>query len=143
MPGKIQTLSTILRWLLYGQVFTTLHWQMYQRYSTKLDDVLLETNIFGKKIIEQMLNGTHYVRSLRGFIIIGEATEILKWKAFFEQYGKDKSYDFSEIQRLMLEINNKSNENCVSIVDNCIKNIKSMKCDFDQFASCCSRNSEV
>ena len=43
----------------------------------------------------------------------------------------------------MLEINNKSNENCVSIVDNCIKNIKSMKDDFDQFASFCSRNSEV
>ena len=110
---------------------------------TGLDDVLLETNIFGKKTIEQILNGTHYVRSLRGFIIIGEAIERLKWKAFFEQYGKDKNYDFSEIQRLMLEINNKSNENCVSIVDNCIKNIKSMKDDFDQFASFCSRNSEV
>ena len=110
---------------------------------TGLDDVLLETNIFGKKTIEQILHGTHYVRSLRGFIIIGEAIERLKWKAFFEQYGKDKNYDFSEIQKLMLEINNKSNENCVSIVDNCIKNIKSMKDDFDQFASSCSRNSEV
>ena len=43
----------------------------------------------------------------------------------------------------MLEINNKSNQNCVSIVDNCIKNIKSMKYDFDQFTSFCSRNSEV
>ena len=27
----------------------------------------------------------HYVRPLRGFIIIGEAIERLKWKAFFEQ----------------------------------------------------------
>ena len=111
--------------------------------ATGLDDVLLETNIFGKKTIEQILNGTHYVCSLRGFIIIGEAIERLKWKALFEQYGKDKNYDFREIQRLMLEINNKSNENCVSIVDNCIKNIKSMTDDFDQFASSCSRNSEV
>ena len=59
---------------------------------TGLDDVLLETNIFGKKTIEQILNGTHYVRSLRGFIIIVEAIERLKWKAFFEQYGKDKNY---------------------------------------------------
>ena len=72
---------------------------------------------------------------MRGFTIIGEAIERLKWKAFFEQYGKDKNYEFSEIQRLMLEINNKSNENCISIVDNCIKNIKYMKDDFDQFAS--------
>ena len=64
---------------------------------------------------------------MRGFIIIGEAIERLKWKVFFEQYIKNKNYDFSETQRLMLEINNKSNENCVSIVDNCIKNIKSIR----------------
>ena len=36
---------------------------------TGLDDVLLETKIFDKKTIEQILNGTHYVRSLIGFII--------------------------------------------------------------------------
>ena len=47
---------------------------------TRLDDILLETNIFGKKTIEQILNGTHYARSLRGFIILGEAIERLKRK---------------------------------------------------------------
>ena len=44
-----------------------------------------------KKTIEKILNGTHYVRSLRGFIIIGETIERLKWKAFFEQYGNEKT----------------------------------------------------
>ena len=35
-----------------------------------LEDSLLETSIFGIKVVEQFLNGTHYVRSLRGILIL-------------------------------------------------------------------------
>ena len=31
---------------------------------TCLDDALVETQVFGKKVIEQVLNGTHCIRSL-------------------------------------------------------------------------------
>ena len=49
-----------------------------------LEDSLLETSIFGIKIVEQFLNGTHYVRSLRGILILAEGIETIKWHAFWK-----------------------------------------------------------
>ena len=47
-----------------------------------LDDALMETQVFGKKVIEQVLNGTHYIRSLRVILILVDSINCLKWDAF-------------------------------------------------------------
>ena len=46
------------------------------------EDALIETKIFGIKILETVFNGTHYIRSLRGLLIISEAIQSLQWEAF-------------------------------------------------------------
>ena len=49
-----------------------------------LDDALVEAQVFGKKVIEQMLNGTHYIRSLRAILILVDFINRLKWESFWE-----------------------------------------------------------
>ena len=53
-----------------------------------LEDSLLETSIFGIKVVEQFLNGTHYVRSLRGILIL--AIEKIKWHAFWKMNEQEQ-----------------------------------------------------
>ena len=59
-----------------------------------LDDALVETQVFGKKVIEQMLNSTHYIRSLRKILMLVDSMNRLKWDAFWENNNKNppKSY---------------------------------------------------
>ena len=43
-----------------------------------LDDAFVETQVFGKKVIEQVLNSTHYIRSLRAILILVDSINCLK-----------------------------------------------------------------
>ena len=42
-----------------------------------MEDALVETKVFGLKVVESVLGGTHYVRSLRGLLIIMEVITIM------------------------------------------------------------------
>ena len=44
----------------------------------------------GKKVVEQMLNGTHYIRSLRELLILVDSINRLKWDALWENNKKEK-----------------------------------------------------
>ena len=44
----------------------------------------------GKKVIEQVLNGTHYIRMLRAISILVDSINCLKWDAFWENNKKEK-----------------------------------------------------
>ena len=55
-----------------------------------LDDPLVETQVFGKNLIEQVLNGTHYIRSLRAILLLVDSINRLKWDAFWENKKKEK-----------------------------------------------------
>ena len=57
---------------------------------SNLDDPLVETQVFGKNLIEQMLNGTHYIRSLRAILLLVDSINRLKWDAFWENKKKEK-----------------------------------------------------
>ena len=50
----------------------------------------METQVFGKKVIVQVLNGTHYIRSLRAILILVDSINRLKWDAFWENNKKEK-----------------------------------------------------
>ena len=51
-------------------------------------DVLVETNLFGIKAVESVINDCCYNRSLRGFLIIEDALELMIWKTFWATTGK-------------------------------------------------------
>ena len=48
-----------------------------------LDESLHQTRVFGVKIVDSLdIDGTHYVRSVKGLLIFANAVEKLKWSAF-------------------------------------------------------------
>ena len=55
-----------------------------------LEDAFVETQVFGKKVIEQVLNGTDYIRSLRAILLLVDSKNRLKWDAFWEYNNKEK-----------------------------------------------------
>ena len=55
-----------------------------------LDDALVETQVFAKKVNEQVLNGTQYIRMLKAISILVDSINRLKWGAFWENNKKEK-----------------------------------------------------
>ena len=49
-----------------------------------LEESLRQTRVFGAKIVDSVLDGAHYVRSLKG-LLISNAVEKLKWSAFTQE----------------------------------------------------------
>ena len=108
-----------------------------------LEDVLIECKLIGKKTIEQVLNGTHHVRSLRGIIILSEPTEKLKWDAFSKVYGQEKYSNITSLNNLALELLNKSETDCKRYFQKCKNDIKILQQDFVSFSEKCFEESEV
>ena len=53
-----------------------------------IEDALIETKTFGVNVVESVLNGTHYVRSMRGLLIISEVITIMQWEAFWRRHNR-------------------------------------------------------
>ena len=66
------------------------------------EDALVENKVFVVKVMESVLNGKHYVRSLRGLDIITEAILTIKWEAFCKSHNKDDFHtEHSTIESLV------------------------------------------
>jgi hypothetical protein len=52
---------------------------------TGLDDGLIEAEVFGKKVLQSVLAGSHYVRAFKGMLIVSEVLNHMKWKAFWKK----------------------------------------------------------
>ena len=59
-----------------------------------LEESLHQTRIFGVKIVDSVLDGTHYVRSLKGLLILANAIEKLKCSAFTQTIQSDSITEF-------------------------------------------------
>ena len=46
-------------------------------------DALIESGVFGPKTLSAVLSGSHYVRSLKGMLIVSEVIDSLLWGAFW------------------------------------------------------------
>ena len=57
-----------------------------------ITEALIETEIFGPKVVETVLKGKHYSRGVRGMGIIAEALQRILLREFFAntEYGKYK-----------------------------------------------------
>ena len=78
----------MFRGFSHGEMCATLYGKYIR--GSGLDDALVETQVFGKKVIEQVLNGSHYIRSLRAILILVDSINRLKWDAFWENNKKEK-----------------------------------------------------
>ena len=44
--------------------------------------LVFDTQVSGVNVIDAVLNGTNYARSLKGYLILANAIEKLKWEDF-------------------------------------------------------------
>lgn len=49
-----------------------------------IDSIFIETETFGVNAVEQVLSGSHYNRSVKGFLMLGEALMRLMLEAFLD-----------------------------------------------------------
>ena len=61
----------------------------YLRGSGK-EDAFVETETFGLKVAQSVIEGSHYVRAFRGLLIAAEAVESRKWDAFWNVHNRDQ-----------------------------------------------------
>ena len=82
---------------------------------TGLDDALVKTGAFGIKIIESVTSRSHYDRSLRGLLILEDAVEALKWKAFWK-HSKEGGEKLKDQLKSIAESLESTNKDKVKIV---------------------------
>ena len=54
------------------------------------DDALIECSVFGPGVLETVLNGTHFVRSLTGTLIVEDVVIKLLWEEFWKHHDRKK-----------------------------------------------------
>ena len=53
------------------------------------ETVWLENGIFGPNVIKSVIDGSHYVRSLKGILLLCESIERLQLCEFFNEHGNE------------------------------------------------------
>ena len=54
------------------------------------DDALIECSVFGPGVLETVLNGTHFVRSLTGTLMVEDVVITLIWEEFWKHHDRNK-----------------------------------------------------
>ena len=109
-----------------------------------IEDALLETEVFGVNIVEQFLNGTHYVKSFRGLLILAEALDCMKWQAFWLSNDKEKySEAINQLTSLQVASLSKDPNQSQKLYEECIPAVMKLKEDFDSFSENCGQKSEM
>ena len=99
-----------------------------------VDHIFIETESFGVSVVQQILNGSHYSRSVKGYFLLGEALLRLQLQAFLENTNSNNYNDelitLKMVQDLLAE--NNTEESKVIYKDFCTKNSQILM-DFRSF----------
>ena len=106
-----------------------------------LDDLLIECGTFGQGVMETVLNGNHYYRSLAGLLIIEDLIVSIKWKAFFLTHDQQDYACVPRLQKLAEAL--AENKEQTKEFNEAITVIKPLKKDFDTFIKNCEARSKV
>lgn len=101
---------------------------------SEIESVLIETESFGINVIVQVLNGSDYARSTKGFLLLGEALQRLQFEAFIKQckVGKYKN-EFDSLIKLQNLIVDGKLEKATFEFENISKNSSQLLSDFFSF----------
>ena len=107
------------------------------------EDVLIEIKTFRIKVVQSVFDGTRYIGSLRGLLIISEAIHLLQWEALWLRHSKDKFKDeLNYLQQLYQSFINKDID-IANLFNEAFLNIATLKEEFDKFLQNDHKNSEL
>ena len=110
-----------------------------------LEDALIEEEVFGKLTLNGVLEGTHYVRSFHGIMMISDLISSLSWEACWSWLGDTDTPELKEtldtarcVQQSFL-----SKKTCPDDFTRLCVKISNLESYFERFLSECSEKSEI
>ena len=109
-----------------------------------VEDALVETGVFGLKAVESIMNGSHYIRSLRGIIILADSLNTLKWEAFWKINNRADFGDILSVtDPLKIAFKDKNSSRAKEYYDQSLPYTTDLKERFENFSSSCKNMSEI
>ena len=98
-----------------------------------MEDAFVETETFGLKVVQSVMEGSYYVRAFRGLFSAAEAVKSMKWDAFCNVHNyKEYTIDQSTLHELSSSLMEKDPFTAKAYLNSCRKNEKLMH-DFHSF----------
>ena len=109
------------------------------------ENILIESAIFGVNVIDSVLGGKNYVRSLKGLQLLKESFARLQWVAFFQEEDNIEKYkkQLKNIAHLRCKISQKLREESLMQLKVFEAKSEALIHDFDDFVSKYSEESET
>ena len=109
-----------------------------------LEESLRQTRVFGVKIIDSVSDGTLYVRSLKGPLILAHAVEKLKWSAFTQTVQSDSITAFeSNVRGLQAVYLSKDSNTCKESYKICLEGSMEVHVLYKEFTDRSAAASEM
>lgn len=107
------------------------------------EHIWTETSIFGVKVVESVISGSNYNRSLKGLLFLCESMERLLWCEFFNSNGTEMyNTELTMIHSLKMSVHEKS-QMCSHDLENVCQNLQNVMNDFTDFKKTLSAKSET
>ena len=107
-------------------------------------NILTESKAFGPNVVRSVIDGSHYVRSLKGLMLLAESIERLQWARFFQCKGTSAYIDKLEILKLLKEsVSEKDREQSKRLLDRFVDDLLRMINIFNAFRADARINSET
>ena len=85
-----------------------------------IEDSFIESRLFGRKIVEQVLSGSHYERSFEGLMIVEQAIQRLKWEVFWQKHDYQEYHEsyvmLNKLQSCLIEMKQKDSKEAINLV---------------------------
>lgn len=108
------------------------------------ENIWIESGMFGVNVTESVLNGTNYVRSVKGMQLLGESLRRLQWVEFFKHHDKEDYHGLMEIvSQLKEDVSEKKQEASQAKLTKFINESSSLVEDFQNFLDSNNARSET
>ena len=105
---------------------------------------LKQTQVFGVSVVDSVLNGRNCVRSLKGYFILANAVEKLKWDAFLEHIDLHEFSEFAKsLKAFQIALASKNSEESKSSYHICLSQCQVIKQEFEAFFKTYSEGLEI
>ena len=110
-----------------------------------VEDALIECDVFGKQTLHSVIEGTHYVRSMKGIIIISDMLSALAWGSFWQWLQQQNKVINKDIITSAEKIRSHliDRERCEEKFVHLKENSDELKKLFDEFIIDCCQKSEL
>jgi hypothetical protein len=108
------------------------------------ETIFVEKKVFGQNVVNSVLGGTHYVRSLKGMFLLSECIQRLQWSEFFsikgvQMYGQELQH----LKTLKDSVSQKQREQSKQHLDAFMHSSSRIMEDFKLFTTEQSHQSET